>query len=59
MLSLKYLDTVRTILRAARTMTDQHVAGKLKALADDYERHAEKAAHTAAKALACLGRSRM
>jgi len=32
-------------------MTDQHVAGKLKALAEDYERRAEKAAHAnAAKA---------
>jgi hypothetical protein len=26
-------------------MTDQHVAGQLKALAEDYERRAEKAAH--------------
>ena len=34
-------------------MTDQHVAGQLKALAEDYERRAEKAAHAdAAKALA-------
>jgi hypothetical protein len=49
MLSKQYLDTARTILRAAQTMTDQHVAGQLKALAEDYERRAEKAA---AKALA-------
>jgi hypothetical protein len=53
MLSKEYLDTARTILRAARTMTDQHVAGRLKALAEDYERRAEKVAHAdAPKALA-------
>src|ERR1700722_19254673 len=53
MLSKEYLDTARTILRAAQTMTDRHVAGKLRALAEDYERRAEKAAHAdAAKALA-------
>ncbi len=63
MLSKEYLDTARTILRAAQTMTDilraaqtmtdQHVAGQLKALAEDYERRAEKAAHPdAARALA-------
>ena len=45
MLSKAYLDAARTILRAAQTMTDQHVAGQLKALAEDYERRAEKAAH--------------
>ena len=53
MLSKGYLDTARTILRAAQTMTDQHVAGQLRTLAEDYERRAEKAAHAAAaKALA-------
>jgi len=53
MLSKEYLDTARTILRAAQTMTDQYVVGKLKALAEDYERRAEKAAHAdAANALA-------
>ena len=53
MLSKAYLDTARTILRAAQTMTDQSVAGQLKALAANYERRAEKAAHAdAAKALA-------
>ena len=53
MLSKEYLETARTILRAAQTMTDHHVAGQLKALAEDYERRAEKAAHAdAAKALA-------
>ena len=53
MLSKKYLDTARTILRAARTMTDQYVAAQLKALAEHYERRAEKAAPAdAAEALA-------
>jgi hypothetical protein len=53
MLSKQYLDTARTILRAAKTMTDHHVADQLKALAANYERRAEKAAHAdAAKALA-------
>ena len=41
MLSKEYLETARTILRAAQTMTDQRVASQLKALADDYERRAE------------------
>ena len=45
MLSKDYLDTARTILRAAQTITDQHVVGQLKAIAEDYERRAEKAAH--------------
>ena len=48
MLSKEYLDTARTILRAAQTMADQHVAGRLKALAEDYERRAEKAAQAEA-----------
>ena len=53
MLSKEYLDTERTILRAAQTMTDQHVAGQLKVLAEDYEQRATKAAHAgAAEALA-------
>jgi hypothetical protein len=53
MLRKEYLDTARTILRAAQTMTDQHVAGRLMALAEDYERRAEKAARAdEAKALA-------
>ena len=53
MLSKEYLDTARIILRAAQTMTDQRVASQLRALAEDYERRAEKAAHAdAAKALA-------
>jgi len=41
------------LLRAAQTMTDLVVAGQLKALADDYQRRAEKAAYVdAAKAFA-------
>ena len=59
MLSKEYLDTARIILRAAQTMTNQYVVGKLKVLAEDYERRAEKAAHAdAAKALAQSGCSR-
>jgi hypothetical protein len=48
-----FLETAQTLLRAAQTMTDRAVAGQLKALADDYQRRAEKASHVdAAKALA-------
>jgi hypothetical protein len=47
------LETAQTLLRAARTMTDAAIASQLKALADDYQRRAEKASHEdAAKALA-------
>jgi hypothetical protein len=49
----EYLETARTLFRAAQTMTDRAIAGQLKALADDYERRAEKASHVdAAKAFA-------
>ena len=49
----QYLETARTLLRAAQTMTDSAIAGQLKALADDYQRRAEKASHVdAAKAFA-------
>jgi hypothetical protein len=49
----EYLRTAETLLRAAKTMTDQAVAGQLKALADDYQRRAEQASLVdAAKALA-------
>ena len=41
----EYLETARTLLRAAQAMTDRVIAGQLKALADDYERRAEKASH--------------
>jgi hypothetical protein len=48
----QYLQTARTLLRAAQTMTDEVVAGQLKALADEYERRAEKASQVdAAKPL--------
>ena len=47
------LRTAQTLLRAAQTMTDRTIAGQLKALADDYQRRAEKALHDdAAKARA-------
>ncbi|OKO76051.1 hypothetical protein [Bradyrhizobium sp. AS23.2] len=49
----QYLQTARTLLRTAQTMTDEMVVSQLKALADDYERRAEKASLAdAAKALA-------
>ena len=51
----EYLETARTLLRAAQTMTDRAVAGQLKALADDYERRAEKAAHGARPVHPILG----
>ena len=49
----EYLETARTLLRTAQTMTDRAVASQLKALADDYQRRAEKASQVdAAKAFA-------
>jgi hypothetical protein len=49
----EYLKTADTLLRSAQTMTDQAIASQLKALADDYQRRAEKASHVdAAKAAA-------
>ena len=49
----EYLKTAQTLLAAAHTMTDGAIAGHLKALADDYQRRAEKASHVdAAKASA-------
>jgi hypothetical protein len=49
----EYMETARTLLGAAQTMTDEAIAGQLKALADAYERRAEKAAHVdASKAFA-------
>ena len=41
----QYLETALTLLRTARTMTDSAIADQLKALADDYQRRAEKASH--------------
>jgi hypothetical protein len=53
MLSREYFATARNLLRAAQTMTDPRVSGQLKALAEDYERRAEKTSHAdAAAALA-------
>jgi hypothetical protein len=46
MLSKEYFETARTLLRIARNMTDQTIAGRLRALAEDYERRAEKASRT-------------
>ena len=49
----EYSKTAQTLLRAAETMTNSAIAGQLKALADDYQRRAEKASHVdAAKASA-------
>jgi hypothetical protein len=57
--SKEYLKTADTLLRAAQTMADQVIASQLKALADDYERRAEKASHVdAAKALAVANAER-
>jgi hypothetical protein len=48
-----YLESARTLLRAAQTMTDSAIAGQLRALADDYQRRSEKASQDdAAKTLA-------
>lgn len=48
-----YLETVRTSLHAAQSMSDQVIATRLKSLADDYQRRAERASNVdAAKALA-------
>ena len=41
----EYLEIAQTLLRAAKSMTDSAIAGQLKALADDYERRAEKVSH--------------
>jgi hypothetical protein len=41
----EYLETAQTLLRAAQTMTNRAIAGQLRALADDYQRRAEKASH--------------
>ena len=49
----EYSRTAKTLLHAAQTMSDRAIAGQLRALADDYQRRAEKASHVdAAKALA-------
>jgi hypothetical protein len=43
MVSKEYFGTARTLLRIARNMTDETIASRLKALAEDYERRAGKA----------------
>jgi hypothetical protein len=43
MLNKEYLNTARTLLRVARSMTDQAIADRLKMLAEGYERRAERA----------------
>jgi hypothetical protein len=53
MLSKEYLATAQTLFREAQTMTDPTIASQFRALAEDYERRAERASHVdAAKALA-------
>jgi hypothetical protein len=55
MLSKEYLNTARTLRRVSQTMTDRTIVDRLKALAGDYERRAEKASQgDAAEALAPL-----
>jgi hypothetical protein len=49
----EYLKTAETLFGAAKTMTDRAIAGQLNALAEDYQRRAEKASHVdAVEALA-------
>jgi hypothetical protein len=43
MVSKEYLHTAQTLLRLAKKMTDQTIANRLMALADDYERRGRKA----------------
>ncbi|WP_245509160.1 hypothetical protein [Bradyrhizobium zhanjiangense] len=47
------IETAQSLLRAARSMTDEVVAARLKMLAEDYQRRAEKASSVdAARSLA-------
>jgi hypothetical protein len=48
----EYLRTAQTLLRAAETTTDQAIVDQLKALADDYQRRAEKASRVDARSAA-------
>lgn len=41
----EYLKTAQTLLRAAQAMADRAIAGQLKALAEDYQRRADKASY--------------
>lgn len=43
MLSEQYLKTASTLARVAREMADQTIADRLRALAEHYERQAERA----------------
>jgi hypothetical protein len=43
MVSKEYLGTASTLLRIAKSMTDQTIADRLRALAEDYERRAQRA----------------
>lgn len=55
MVSKEYLGTARTLLRIAGNMTDRKIADRFRALAEDYERRAQKAELAeAAKALASV-----
>jgi len=48
-----YLETARTLLRIAQTMTDEAIANRLEALACVYQGRAESASHAdAARSLA-------
>jgi hypothetical protein len=38
----EYLETAKTLLRSAQTMTDRAIAGQLNALADDFHRRADR-----------------
>lgn len=55
MRSTQYLETARTLLRVARNMADQTVADRLKALAGEYERRAERASHADAEKASARG----
>jgi hypothetical protein len=46
-----YLETARTLLHAAQSMTDQAIATRLKSLADDYQRRAERASNVDGKSM--------
>lgn len=58
MLSKAYLQTAQTFFRVARNMADQTVADRLKALAEDYERRAERASHVDAAKASRIARDR-
>ena len=55
----EYLETARTLLRAAQTMTDSVIADQLKALADDYQRRAQKASHVHAAKISAQSAARV